>query len=76
MKNEVGLKIHRTKLGCPPTLKLVQRTRQLGETEEVLDKEEHHRVQCLQLSDEGEESIESTEIVVRRKLHSRREGRK
>jgi len=29
-----------------------------------------------QISDEGEESIESTEIVVRRKLHSRREGRK
>ena len=63
LKNEVGLKIHRTKMGCPPTLNLVQRTRQLGETEEELDLEEHHSVQSLQSSDEGEESNDSTEIA-------------
>jgi len=63
LKNEVGLKIHRTKMGCPPTLNLVQRTRQLGETEEELDLEEHHSVQSLQSSDEGEECTDSTEIA-------------
>jgi len=46
--------------------------------EEELDLEEHHSVQSLQSSDEGEASIvlRLQTIVVRRRLQSRREGRK
>ncbi|XP_060603696.1 uncharacterized protein LOC132756599 [Ruditapes philippinarum] len=58
-KNERGLKIHRTKMGCAPIANLLQRARQLGEEE--LDREEHHSVQSLQASDEEEEHIDSSE---------------
>jgi septal ring factor EnvC (AmiA/AmiB activator) len=45
---------------CAPIANLLQRARQLGETEEELDREEHHSVQSLQASDEEEEHIDST----------------
>jgi hypothetical protein len=50
-KNTTGLKIHRTKMGCSPNLNLMQRARQLGETEEELDQEIHHSVQSLPASE-------------------------
>lgn len=39
----------------------LQRARQHGETEEELDQKEHHSVQSLQASHEGEEHIDRTE---------------
>jgi hypothetical protein len=55
-KNEKGLKIHRTKMGCSPILNLMQRAGSPGETEERLDPEEHHSVQHLHASENEEES--------------------
>ena len=48
-------------MGCAPILNLLQCTIELGETEEELDQEEHHSVQSLQVSNEGEAHIERTE---------------
>lgn len=50
-------------MGCAPILNLLQRARQLGRTEEEPDQEEHHSVQSLQASDEGEEHIPGTKEV-------------
>jgi hypothetical protein len=53
-------------MGCAPIANLLQRARQLGETEEELDREEHHSVQSLQASDEEEEHIDSSEKNTRK----------
>ena len=60
-KNKVGLKIHRTKMGCAPIQNLYQRARQLGETEEELDQDEHPSSQSLHASEEGEVTIDNAE---------------
>ncbi|KAH3852954.1 hypothetical protein DPMN_095475 [Dreissena polymorpha] len=48
-------------MGCAPILNLLQRARQLGETEEELDQDEHNSVQSLHASEEGEVTIDNAE---------------
>ena len=60
-KNERGLKIHRTKMGCQPILNLVQRKGQPHETEEEMDQETHHSVQHLHVQGEEEDGSNRTE---------------
>ena len=61
-KNERGLKIHRTKMGCQPILNLVdlQRKGQPHETEEEMDQETHHSVQNLRVQGEEEDGSNRT----------------
>ena len=55
LKNEHGLKIHRGRMGCPAIMNLVQRTRQLGETEEGQVLEQPHSDRKFHEPDEREE---------------------
>ncbi|KAH3772449.1 hypothetical protein DPMN_173787 [Dreissena polymorpha] len=48
-------------MGCAPILNLLQRARQLGETEEELDQDEHNSVQSLHASEEAEVTIDNAE---------------
>ncbi|KAH3877450.1 hypothetical protein DPMN_001317 [Dreissena polymorpha] len=48
-------------MGCAPILNLLQRARQLGETEEELSQDEHHSVQSLHASEEGEVTIDNSQ---------------
>ncbi|KAH3877610.1 hypothetical protein DPMN_001485 [Dreissena polymorpha] len=48
-------------MGCTPILNLLQRARQLGETEEELNQDEHHSVKSLHASEEGEVTIDNRE---------------
>ena len=50
MKNEKGLKIHQTKMGCLKGQSQILRTSQLGETEEEQDQDSNHSVMSLQVS--------------------------
>ena len=56
-------------MGCSPHLNLVQRTRELGETEEELDQDEHHSVESLHVPDTEESNIslnvEEEESIIR-----------
>ncbi|XP_069114421.1 uncharacterized protein [Argopecten irradians] len=54
-KNERGLKIHRTKMGCAPILNLAQRTEQSGETEEEEVPGNNHSNHSLHAPEGGEE---------------------
>ncbi|CAG2233830.1 unnamed protein product [Mytilus edulis] len=51
-KNEKGLKIHRTKMGCSVTPILERRKGQPNETEEEMNQETHHSVQHLHVQEE------------------------
>ena len=56
-KNERGLKIHRTKMGCQSVPRLEQRKGKPNETEEERDQETHHRVHHLYVPEEVTEGI-------------------
>ena len=51
-------------MGCPPILRLTQRTGELGETEEEMNRETHHRVQHLHVSEEGASDSASSESIL------------
>ena len=59
-KNQKGVRIHASKMGCPPIMNIVQRTRQIDETEEELGQDANHSAQSLQVLEslEGDSSNE------------------
>ena len=60
-KNAKGVNIHRAKMGCPPVVNLVQRTRELDETSEGPNPDEHHSVRNLHAP--GNQETSSTQRV-------------